>query len=225
MLEELEQVLPGDIEKRSFEIITEELGERTFDPLEEPIIKRCIHTSADFDYADQLYFSPGAVKIGIEAIKKGARIVTDTNMGKAGVNRTALGKFGGEVLCFMADEDVAEAAKREGTTRAVASVKKAAALKAAGATGRPMEERPLILAVGNAPTALIEAYELFQKGRFAPDLVIGVPVGFVNVIPAKERIMQAGVPCIVARGRKGGSNIAAAICNALIYMSFNKTKV
>ena len=160
--------------------------------------------------------------------------MTDTNMGKAGVNRTALGKFGGEVLCFMADEDVAEAAKREGTTRAVASVKKAAALKAAGATGRPMEEpgkrrqeeeRPLILAVGNAPTALIEAYELIQKGRFAPDLVIGVPVGFVNVIPAKERIMQAGVPCIVARGRKGGSNIAAAICNALIYMSFNKTKV
>lgn len=234
MLEELEQVLPGDIEKRSFEIITEELGGRTFDPLEEPIIKRCIHTSADFDYADQLYFSPGAVKIGIEAIKKGARIVTDTNMGKAGVNKTALGKFGGEVLCFMADEDVAEAAKREGTTRAVASVKKAAALKAAGATGRPMEEpgkrrqeeeRPLILAVGNAPTALIEAYELIQKGRFAPDLVIGVPVGFVNVIPAKERIMQAGVPCIVARGRKGGSNIAAAICNALIYMSFNKTKV
>lgn len=225
MLEELEQVLPGDIEKRSFEIITEELGERTFDPLEEPIIKRCIHTSADFDYADQLYFSPGAVKIGIEAIKKGARIVTDTNMGKAGVNKTALGKFGGEVLCFMADEDVAEAAKREGTTRAVASVKKAAALKAAEATGRPMEERPLILAVGNAPTALIEAYELIQKGRFAPDLVIGVPVGFVNVIPAKERIMQAGVPCIVARGRKGGSNIAAAICNALIYMSFNKTKV
>ena len=234
MLEELEQVLPGDIEKRSFEIITEELGERTFDPLEEPIIKRCIHTSADFEYADQLYFSPGAVKIGIEAIKKGARIVTDTNMGKAGVNKTALGKFGGEVLCFMADEDVAEAAKREGTTRAVASVKKAAALKAAEATGRPMEEpekrkqedeRPLILAVGNAPTALIEAYELIQKGRFAPDLVIGVPVGFVNVIPAKERIMQAGVPCIVARGRKGGSNIAAAICNALIYMSFNKTKV
>lgn len=224
MLEELEQVLPGDIEKRSFEIITEELGERTFDPLEEPIIKRCIHTSADFDYADQLYFSPGAVKIGIEAIKKGARIVTDTNMGKAGVNKTALGKFGGEVLCFMADEDVAEAAKREGTTRAVASVKKAAALKAAGATGRPMEERPLILAVGNAPTALIEAYELIQKGRFAPDLVIGVPVGFVNVIPAKERIMQAGVPCIVARGRKGGSNIAAAICNALIYMAAGRQR-
>lgn len=233
MLEELEQVLPGDIEKRSFEIITEELGERTFDPLEEPIIKRCIHTSADFDYADQLYFSPGAVKIGIEAIKKGARIVTDTNMGKAGVNKTALGKFGGEVLCFMADEDVAEAAKREGTTRAVASVKKAAALKAAEATGKPMEEpekrrqedeRPLILAVGNAPTALIEAYELIQKGRFAPDLVIGVPVGFVNVIPAKERIMQAGVPCIVARGRKGGSNIAAAICNALIYMAAGRQR-
>ena len=219
MLEELEQVLPSDIEKRSFEIITEELGERSFDPLEEPIIKRCIHTSANFDYADQLYFSPGAVKVGMEAIKKGARIVTDTNMGKAGVNKTVLGKFGGEVLCFMADEDVAEAAKREGTTRAVASVKKAAAL-----TGKEAD-RPLILAVGNAPTALIEAYELIQKGRFAPDLVIGVPVGFVNVIPAKERIMKAGVPCIVARGRKGGSNIAAAICNALIYMSSNEIKV
>lgn len=219
MTEKLEQVLPGEIEKRSFEIITEELGERNFDPLEEPIIKRCIHTSADFDYADQLYFSPGAVKTGLEAIKKGARIVTDTNMGKAGINKTILASFGGEVLCFMADEDIARAAKREGTTRAVASIRKAAALTESNLDRSKKEKRPLILAVGNAPTALIEAYDLIQKGAFTPDLIIGVPVGFVNVIPAKEMIMEAGVPCIVARGRKGGSNIAAAICNALIYMA------
>lgn len=216
MTEKLEQVLPGEIEKRSFQIITEELGGRTFDPMEEPIIKRCIHTSADFDYADQLYFSPGAVKTGVEAIQKGARIVTDTNMGKAGINKTVLSSFGGEVLCFMADADVAEAARREGTTRAVASVRKAARLTAPNSGEK---DCPLILAVGNAPTALIEAYGLIRKGTFAPDLIIGVPVGFVNVIPAKELIMEAGVPCIVARGRKGGSNIAAAICNALIYMA------
>ena len=217
MTEKLEQVLPGDIEKRSFEIITQELGDRTFDPLEEPVIKRCIHTSADFDYADNLVFSPGAVRKALEAIRSGALIVTDTNMGKAGVSKKTLASFGGEVLCFMADPDVAEAAKREGTTRAVASMKKAAALSRE-------TERPLILAVGNAPTALVEICSLMDAGKLSPALVIGVPVGFVNVVAAKELLLERDVPSIVAKGRTGGSNIAAAICNAILYMARDGVK-
>lgn len=217
MTEKLEQVLPGDIEKRSFEIITQELGDRTFDPLEEPVIKRCIHTSADFDYADNLVFSPGAVRKALEAIRSGALIVTDTNMGKAGVSKKTLVSFGGEVLCFMADPDVAEAAKREGTTRAVASMRKAAALSRE-------TERPLILAVGNAPTALVEICSLMDAGELSPALVIGVPVGFVNVVAAKELLLERDVPSIVAKGRKGGSNIAAAICNAILYMARDGAK-
>ena len=217
MTEKLEQVLPGDIEKRSFEIITQELGDRTFDPLEEPVIKRCIHTSADFDYADNLVFSPGAVRKALEAIRSGALIVTDTNMGKAGVSKKTLASFGGEVLCFMADPDVAEAAKREGTTRAGASMRKAAALSRE-------TERPLILAVGNAPTALVEICSLMDAGELSPALVIGVPVGFVNVVAAKELLLERDVPSIVAKGRKGGSNIAAAICNAILYMARDGVK-
>ena len=217
MTEKLEQVLPGDIEKRSFEIITQELGDRTFDPLEEPVIKRCIHTSADFDYADNLVFSPGAVRKALEAIRSGALIVTDTNMGKAGVSKKTLVSFGVEVLCFMADPDVAEAAKREGTTRAVASMRKAAALSRE-------TERPLILAVGNAPTALVEICSLMDAGELSPALVIGVPVGFVNVVAAKELLLERDVPSIVAKGRKGGSNIAAAICNAILYMARDGVK-
>ena len=217
MTEKLEQVLPGDIEKRSFEIITQELGDRTFDPLEEPVIKRCIHTSADFDYADNLVFSPGAVRKALEAIRSGALIVTDTNMGKAGVSKKTLASFGGEVLCFMADPDVAEAAKREGTTRAVASMRKAAALSRE-------TERPLILAVGHAPTALVEICSLMDAGELSPALVIGVPVGFVNVVAAKELLLERDVPSIVAKGRKGGSNIAAAICNAILYMARDGVK-
>nr|WP_303182655.1 precorrin-8X methylmutase [Lachnoclostridium phocaeense] len=212
MTEKLEQVLPENIEKRSFEIISQELGERSFDPLEEPVIKRCIHTSADFDYADTLVFSPGAVRRALEAVRSGALIVTDTNMGKAGVNKKVLASFGGETVCFMADPDVAKAAKEEGTTRAVASMKKAAALA-------EETDRPLILAVGNAPTALVEICALLDQGKIDPVLVIGVPVGFVNVVAAKEMLLEKDVPSIVARGRKGGSNIAAAICNAILYMA------
>ena len=204
---ELENVLPAEIEKRSFEIITEELGDRVFDPLQEPIIKRAIHTSADFEYADSLCFSEHAVEKALDALRKGAYIVTDTQMGKSGINKHALARYGGEVYCFMSDEDVAAAAKANGTTRATASMDKAAQL-----------DKPLIFAIGNAPTALIQLYEMIQEGRIRPELIIGVPVGFVNVVQAKELIMTAGVPYIVARGRKGGSNIAAAICNALLYM-------
>lgn len=208
---ELEQVSPHEIEKRSFEIITEELNGRTFPEDQELVVKRCIHTSADFDYADNLYFSKDAVPKAIEAIKHGACIVTDTQMVKAGINKKALAKFGGEVYCFMSDEDVAKNAKSAGSTRAAASMEKAAKLG-----------KPVIFAIGNAPTALVRLYELIQEKQIQPYLIIGVPVGFVNVVQSKEMIMETDVPCIVAKGRKGGSNIAACICNALLYMIDNE---
>ena len=212
MLTELEQVLPADIEKRSFEIITEELGDRHLIPGTEPVVKRCIHTSADFDYADNLVFSENAVEKALDAIRNGASIVTDTQMGRAGINKNRLARYGGEVFCFMSDEDVAEAAKKNGTTRAAASMDKAAALW-------EKDQRGLIFAVGNAPTALVRLYELVKEGKLKPELIIGVPVGFVNVVQSKELILTLDdTPYIVARGRKGGSNIAACICNALLYM-------
>lgn len=208
MSKELEQVLPAEIERRSFEIITEELGERSFLPGTEPIIKRCIHTSADFDYADNLVFSENAVEKALRAIRSGASIVTDTQMGKAGINKKRLARYGGQVHCFMSDEDVAETARRNGTTRAAASMDKAARL-----------DGKLIFAVGNAPTALVRLYELITKGVIRPELVIAVPVGFVNVVQSKEMILSLeDTPYIVAKGRKGGSNIAACVCNALLYM-------
>ena len=207
---ELENVKPMAIETRSFEMITEELGERTFPNNTELVIKRCIHTSADFDYADNLCFSEDVIAKAIKAIKAGACIVTDTQMAKAGINKKALGKYGGEVLCFMSDEDVAKIAKENGTTRAKESMDKATTVA-----------KPLIFAIGNAPTALVRLYELIKDGKIKPELIIGAPVGFVNVVPSKELIMTTDVPYIVARGRKGGSNIAACICNALLYMIDN----
>ena len=212
MLSEIEQVLPSEIEKRSFEIITEELKEmgKILCPETELIVKRCIHTSADFEYADSLVFTEGVVEKAKDAIRRGVPIITDTQMGKAGINKKRLAEHGSEVLCFMSDEDVAEMAKKNGTTRAVASMDKAAALG-----------REAIFAVGNAPTALVRLYELIKEGKINPELIIAVPVGFVNVVQSKELIMQADVPYIVARGRKGGSNVAACICNALLYMIDN----
>lgn len=207
---EIENVLPSEIEKRSFEMITEELeAEGILLPDETaPVIKRCIHTSADFDYARNLVFSDAAVERAMKAIRGGASIVTDTQMGRSGINKKKLEAYGGKVYCFMSDEDVAENAKKNGTTRAVASMEKACTL-----------DEKLIFAIGNAPTALIRLYELIQEGKIHPELVIGVPVGFVNVVQSKELILTLqDTPYIVARGRKGGSNIAACICNALLYM-------
>lgn len=204
---ELENVLPNDIEKRSFEIITKEMNPPLIEDEKAPIIKRVIHTSADFEYANTLCFSDDVVKKTLKQIQKGVCIVTDTQMGKAGINKKSLAKYGGEVHCFMSDEDVAQTAKKNGTTRATASMDKAASL-----------QKPIIFAIGNAPTALVRLYELIQEGKVKPALIIGVPVGFVNVIQSKELIMSLDIPYIVAKGRKGGSNVAAAICNALIYM-------
>lgn len=207
-MERIEHVLPKDIEKRSFEIIGEELSARgiVLPKEQEMITKRAIHTTADFEYVKTLTYSPNAVKIAKELLKNGADIVTDTNMGKSGINQRLLVKYGGKVHCFMADEEVAELAKKRNTTRAVISMEKAATL-----------QKPLIFAIGNAPTALIRIYEMMQESTWRPAFVIGVPVGFVNVEISKELICQTEVPYIVNRGRKGGSNVAAAICNALLY--------
>lgn len=203
---QMETVLPAEIEKRSFEIITQELPH----PIDEalaPIIKRVIHTTADFEYADTLCFSEGVLEKALQAIGEGAVIVTDTTMVLSGINKRMLAKHGGKVCCFIADEDVAEEAKRNHTTRSVQAMKKAAKM-----------DGPLIFAIGNAPTALIELCELVQAKEIQPALIIGVPVGFVNVVQSKELLMQCDVPYITARGRKGGSNVAASICNALIYL-------
>ena len=201
-----EIIKPMDIETRSFEIITELLGDRKLDSENELVIKRVIHTTADFDYADNLVFSEHAVRRGIEALRGGCDIVTDTQMARSGINKTVLEKLGGTVHCFMSDPEVAAEAKARGITRAVVSMERAAAIR-----------KPLIFAIGNAPTALMRLRELMDAGEASPALVIGVPVGFVNVVESKEQIIASSAPYIVARGRKGGSNVAAAIVNTLLY--------
>lgn len=201
----LETVLPEEIERRSFELIEAELP-HALDPQLAPIIKRVIHTTADFEYADSLRFSQGVVEQTLAVLQAGATIITDTNMAKAGINKAALSKLGGSVHCFMADSDIAAMAKENGTTRASAAIDKAANL-----------EGNLIFAIGNAPTALIRLCALMDEGSISPALIIGAPVGFVNVVQSKELAMASKSPYIVARGRKGGSNVAAAIVNALMY--------
>ena len=204
----LEIIKPMDIEKRSFEIISGILAEEgiTLDPQNEQVVKRVIHTTADFDYVKNLVFSENAVQKAKEALLGGCDIVTDTQMARSGINKTILARLGGEVHCFMADADVAAEAKERGVTRAFVSMEKASRL-----------EKPVMFAIGNAPTALIAIDELIKAGRLSPKLIIGVPVGFVNVVESKELIISSGVPHIVARGRKGGSNVAACIVNALLY--------
>lgn len=208
MHEGLVFVEPGQIEARSFQIIGEELGPHGFDHETELVVKRVIHASADFDYAQTLHFSAHAVVQGVEALRAGATIVTDTTMVAAGINKRVLARFGGAVRCFIADDDVAREAAERGMTRSAVSMERAAKL-----------EGPLVLALGNAPTALVRTSELIGEGLLRPELVIGVPVGFVNVVESKELIMRASVEHIVARGRKGGSTIAAAIVNALLYIA------
>ena len=204
----IDHIKPSDIEKTSMKIIREELAQMGKEIPEEqaPVVLRVIHTTADFEYADTMTFSPGAIEKAREAIRRGARIVTDTNMALAGVNKRSLAKWGGEALCFMADPEVAAEASARGITRAAVSMEKAAGL-----------EGETIFAIGNAPTALLALRELMDTEGFRPAMIIGVPVGFVNVVNAKELIMETDVPWIVNRGRKGGSGVAAAICNALLY--------
>ena len=201
-----ERVKPEEIEKKSMETITSELNGRTWPEPKFSIIKRCIHTSADFDYADNLVFSENAENIGVDALRRGAQIITDTKMAFSGINKNVLESYGGKVHCFISDDDVIKEAKERGDTRAAVSMEKAAELKG-----------ELIFALGNAPTALFALCRLVKEGKIRPALIIGVPVGFVNVIESKEAVMELGIPYIVAKGRKGGSNIAATICNAMMY--------
>ena len=205
---QLQRVAPAEIEQRSMEIIASEMGTTSFTQEQLPIVKRCIHTSADFDYVKNLRFTAGAVEAGLAAIRAGCTIVTDTQMARSGINKKVLGKFGGQAVCFMSDEDVAAEAKARGETRATVSMERAAALMG-----------PVILAIGNAPTALVRACELMEAGTFSPALVIGVPVGFVNVVESKELLASMPGEHIIAMGRKRGSNIAATICNAMLYMA------
>ena len=195
MLDKIEFVKPGDIEARSMEIITGELGDTAWEEPELSVVRRCIHTSADFDYNINLKFSANACKKGIQALRNGADIVTDTRMAMSGINKRRLSEYGGQVHCFIDDETVIKEAKQRGVTRAAICMERGAGIK-----------KPVIF-----------LYELVESGAVKPELVIGVPVGFVNVVESKELFMQADVPWIIAAGRKGGSNVAAAICNALLY--------
>ncbi|MFI3207527.1 MAG: precorrin-8X methylmutase [Eubacteriales bacterium] len=201
--------LPQEIEEKSFQIITEELQEMGIEVEEKiaPILKRVIHTSADFEYVENLKISDTAIDEALKALEEGCVIVTDTNMALAGISKPSLAKLGCEACCYISDEDVKNKAKEQGTTRATQAIIKASEV-----------EKPLILAIGNAPTALIQLTDMIERGEIAPKLIIGVPVGFVNVVESKELIMKSSIPYIVAKGRKGGSNVAAAIVNAILYM-------
>ena len=207
--DELTYYAPSEIEKRSFEIITEELKNIPHEEWEEKkalVIKRVIHTTADFSFAESLCFSEDVVDKALQYLRDGASIITDTSMAMSGINKKKLSSLGGSVHCFMADEEVAKEAKVRGITRASVSMERTAAMG-----------EDFIYAVGNAPTALVTLFDMVKAGQLHPKLIIGVPVGFVNVVEAKDLIMQLDVPYIVARGRRGGSNVAAAICNALLY--------
>ena len=197
---------PMEIERRSFGIITQELGDRKIDPEFELVVKRVIHTTADFDYYENLCFSEHAVLRMMDAIRAGCDVITDTTMAQSGINKKILAQFGGQARCFIGDEDVAREAKERGVTRSLVSMEKAARLG-----------KPLIFAIGNAPTALFSICDLMRARKLTPEMIFGVPVGFVNVVEAKEEVMRTAQNYIVARGRKGGSNVAAAIVNAVLY--------
>ena len=215
---QLEFVRPDEIENRSFAIIEEELTKTaTAHPNyvampenQKLILKRVIHTTADFDYIQNLKFSESAVEKALQALKNGACIITDTNMTLAGIHKKTLRAFGGDAYCFMSDPDVAQQAKSRHVTRAMISMEKACMLQ-------KEQKKKLIFAIGNAPTALYQLAELIREKKILPELIIAVPVGFVNVVESKEVIMRSGVAYIASQGRKGGSTVAAAVCNALLY--------
>lgn len=215
ILRSLENVRPADIERRSMEIIEGEIGDTSaLTPEQKLIVKRVIHTTADFDFLNIIRFSENATDIGLNALKNNAVIVTDTQMALSGISKPALNSLGCEAVCFMSDPQIASIAKENGITRAAASMNYAADL---------YMERNVIFAIGNAPTALVSLYEIISECNFLPSLIIGAPVGFVNVVQSKQLIMNSGVPFIITQGRKGGSGVAAAICNALLYMLYDRT--
>lgn len=199
---------PHEIEARSFQIIDQEAGAHAFDAATWNVVRRMIHTSADFEYQTSVRFSPGAVEAGVAAIKSGSPIVTDTFMAFSGIRKKDLESYGGSVTCLIQDPAVAEAARAQGTTRALAAVDLALTTMPRG-----------IYVVGNAPTALLRLIEKIQAGEAAPALVVGLPVGFINAAESKAALLDVEVPYISNMGRKGGSNVAAAVINALIRLA------
>ena len=197
---------PEEIERASMAIIGREMGDWAGPAENLPVLKRVIHTTADFDFVRNLLFSPNAVRLGREALRRGVTVVTDTAMAAAGIGKPAAARWGVSVVCRMADPDVRDEALRRGVTRAVVIMERAAA-----------ETPDAIFAIGNAPTALIRLCELVREGAARPSLVVGVPVGFVNVVESKEMLAATDVPYIAAMGRKGGSPVASAVVNALLY--------
>lgn len=207
MLNNIKYHSPTEIEKHSFEIITKLLGNKKFASIqEESIVKRVIHTTADFDYADTIVVTKNAFESAVSAIQNGCTIITDTTMAMSGINKRVLESYGGSCKCFIADKDVMKTAKEKNITRSCAAIDKAI-----------LDKNNQIYVIGNAPTALIRLYELVKQNKVSPALVVGVPVGFVNVEESKELFMTTNVPYIIAKGRKGGSNVAAAIINAILY--------
>lgn len=207
----VEIIKPMDIEKESFRIISEELGQVDLEEKELLVLKRVIHTTADFEYKNNLIFNHNPVEKGINLLKNGCVIVTDTTMALSGISKISLKKGGNEAFCFISDDDVINEAKERGITRAQVAMEKAAKIN-----------QPLIIAAGNAPTALIKLDELIKENKIKPELIIACPVGFVNVVESKELILNHNIASIVARGRKGGSNVAAAIINAMLYQAFER---
>jgi precorrin-8X/cobalt-precorrin-8 methylmutase len=197
-------VQPQEIEEKSFEIITEELGQHSFTEEQYPVVQRVIHASADFELGRSLVFHPDAIKAGIEAIRSGKRIIADVQMVQVGISKPRIEQFGGEVSVYISDADVMAEAKRLNTTRAIISVRKAI-----------KEGQGGIFAIGNAPTALLELIRLVKEGVAKPGLIIGVPVGFVSAAESKEELAKLNVPFITNIGRKGGSPVAVAALNAI----------
>ncbi|MBO8171522.1 MAG: precorrin-8X methylmutase [Bacillaceae bacterium] len=200
-------VQPQEIEGKSFQIITEELGEHSFTEEQYPVVQRVIHASADFELGRSLIFHPDAIRAGIEAVRTGKRVVADVQMVQVGISKARLEKFGGDVKVYISDPDVVEEAKRLNTTRAIVSMRKAAKEAEGG-----------IFAIGNAPTALLELIRLVKEGEARPGLIIGMPVGFVSAAESKEELAKLDVPFITNRGRKGGSAVTVAAVNAIIRM-------
>ncbi|MEJ8545529.1 precorrin-8X methylmutase [Brevibacillus borstelensis] len=197
-------VQPQEIEEKSFQIITEELGEHPFTEEQYPVVQRVIHAAADFDLGRSLVFHPDAVKAGIQAIRSGKIVVADVQMVQVGISKNRIEKFGGEVKVYISDRDVMEEAKRLNTTRAIISIRKAVKEAEGG-----------IFAIGNAPTALLELIRLVKEGEAKPGLIIGMPVGFVSAAESKEELAKLDVPFITNIGRKGGSPVTVAALNAL----------
>ena len=202
---------PAEIEALSFDIIQKEAGDHGFPQDQWSIVRRMIHTSADFDYLANVRFHADAVASGVQAIRRGGNVVTDTNMARAGIRKSAIVRFGGSLECLIDDPTVAHAARDSGCTRAMAAVDAAI----------PMMRQGLYV-IGNAPTALMRLMELINAGKAAPALVVGLPVGFVNAAESKASLAAMDLPYITNVGRKGGSNVAASVVNALAIMAVDE---